>query len=140
MEAADDDPVAVGVEEGQGEALVATGLLEGVVANQADLLERRPASGRDAGRPGADVLDVARDPVHPIQVDPEDALEAVARFAPRQALDPPAQAPDPATLHQRQQEQHEDRHAEAHHDGPEVRRDDGVQVDGRLLRAGPARV
>jgi hypothetical protein len=73
-------------------------------------------------------------------VDPEDSFEAPARLSARQAVDPASQPADPPGLDQRQQEQQQDRDAEADDDRAEVRRDDGVEVDGRLLRNERGRV
>ena len=93
VEAGQDPAVAVGVEEGEREALVAAGLLERVVPDETGPLEcPRLAGLEDLGAP-ADVVDLAGDLDDLVQVRLEDRLQAlsvrIARQPDQPRLDPP---------------------------------------------------
>ena len=88
VQARQDPAVAVRVEQGQGEALVAAGLLERVVADEPDALERLPLGGLEDGRPGDDLVELAGDRVDLVEVGVEDGLEARALGAAGQAGQP----------------------------------------------------
>ncbi len=96
VEAADDEAVVVGIEEGEGEALVAARLLERVVADEPGPLERSPTRRLEARRPGHEVVDMDADRDDPLEVGVQDGFEAPPALAPSQVVDPTLEAADPA--------------------------------------------
>ena len=82
MEAADDEPVAVRVGQGEGEALVAAGLLERVEPDEADALDRPPARRLEDRRSGRQLVDLAGDGEDLVEMGVEHRLEAAARRRP----------------------------------------------------------
>jgi hypothetical protein len=87
VQAADDDPVLVGVKQRKREALVAAGVLERVEADEADPLECVAALGLERrGSPGQPI-DVRAQPPDLRQVGLEDRLEAPSVLAPGDAIE-----------------------------------------------------
>jgi hypothetical protein len=113
VEAAHDDPVAGGIEEGEGEALVPAGVLEGIEADEPDPRHGDPTRRLEGHRP---VLHAGQPPLE----DREAGLEGRKnrpelgrpRFAP---VGDPASAPTPGEP----DEAAEDDDRQDHHDGDE---------------------
>ena len=82
MEAAHDEAVPVDVEEGEGEALVAAGVLERVEPDEPDPREGQLQVALEDGGPSLDGVDVADDLVDAGQVGFEDRLQAPLVAAP----------------------------------------------------------
>ena len=78
MEAADDEAVTAGVREGEGEALVAAGVLERIESNQPNPLDRSAAVGLEDRGPSRQHIELGRDRVDLVEVGVEDGLEAAA--------------------------------------------------------------
>jgi hypothetical protein len=136
VEAAHDEAGAGGVGQGQGEALVAAGVLERVEPDEPDPLDR-PATGRLQDR-GArrQLVELARDRVDLVEVGVEDRAQALAVRAPGQSVEPAAEAAEAARLDDREDEEQEDREPEPDDGRPDVGGDGGVEIDRWVLRAG----
>jgi len=95
VKAADDDPVVVGVEQRQGEALIAPGVLERVEPDQADPLERLATARLEGARPSRKSVDGRRDLDDTTEVCLEHRLQASAVLAPGQRIEAPADVRGP---------------------------------------------
>jgi len=135
VEAAHHEAVAVGIQEGQGEALVAPRVLERVEPDEADAGEGKPQVALQDGRPRLDGIEVADDLVDAREVGLEDRLEAALVAAPGEGGEAALEPADPAGLDDRQDEQQENGDRQAADDRSQVVADDGVEVDGRASRA-----
>ena len=109
MEAAQHEAVAGHVGQGQGEALVAARVLEGVVPDEADPLDRPPADGLEDGRAGRQLVELAADGVDLVEMGLEDGAEILAVGSADQPVEPPPQTPDLAQLDEGQDQENEDR-------------------------------
>jgi hypothetical protein len=122
MKAAQHKSVAVPVEERQREALVAAGLLERVVANDADPRKRLAQVALEDGGSSGEPVDVPDDGADTLEVRPEDRLEALLVASSRDHLEPAGEtagAPE-----------EDDRDDDEDRDGNEEARDEDVQVGG----------
>ena len=140
MEAAQDDAVALCVQQGQGKALVATRVLEGVESNQPDLLEGSLPIRFEYRRSGGDVVELGRHRIDLVEVRIEDRLETPATLATGDSLDPVAEPADAPGLDDDDQQQDENGECERADDSADVGFDERVQVDGRAPPAGTAGV
>jgi hypothetical protein len=122
----------VDVEEGEGEALVAAGVLERVEPDEPDAGERELQIALEDRGPGLDGVDVPDDLVDAGQVGLEDGLEASLVAAAGEGRKPGPQATDPASLDDGEDQEEERRDREAGDDRSQVVADDGVEVDGRV--------
>jgi hypothetical protein len=129
VEAADDEAVAGGVREGEGEALVAAGVLERIEPNEPNPLDRSAAVGLQDRRPSRQHIELGRDRVDLVEVGVEDGLEAAALRTAGDPVQSLADAAKPACLNEDDQEQEEDDDRQADDDRSDVRRDQGVEVD-----------
>jgi hypothetical protein len=111
MEAAQHEAVAGDVGHGQGKALVAAGVLERVVPDQADPLDRPPTGCLEDGGTGRQLVELAADGEDLVEVGLEDGAEILAVGPADQSVEPPSEAPDLALLDESQEEQAEDRQA-----------------------------
>jgi hypothetical protein len=136
VEAAHDEAVAAAVEHRQREALVAAGVLERVEPHEPDAPEGALDVALQRGRPRRDDIDVADGTVDPFQVRAEDRLER--RFVPAlgQALQPPAELPDPADQPDDRERERENDDDEPADDRRDVGRDERVDVDQDGLLGG----
>jgi len=66
------------IQQGERKTLVAAGLLERVVADEPDALERLALGALEDRRPGRQLVELARDVVDLVEVSVEDGLEARA--------------------------------------------------------------
>jgi hypothetical protein len=132
VEAAHDEAVPVDVEEGEGEALVAAGVLERVEPDEPDAGERQLQVALEDRGPGLDGVDVPDDLVDAGQVGLEDGLEASLVAPAGERRKPGPQATDPASLDDGEDQEEERRDREAGDDRSQVVADDGVEVDGRV--------
>src|SRR6266699_3736774 len=124
MEAADDEPVAGRVRQREGEALVATGVLEWVEADEPDALDRPAAVRLEDRGPCGQLVELAPDCPYLLEVRVEDAIEGLALPSTGQDRDAP---PDPAQLachDENEHEEDEDGQAEAEDDRAENRLDE----------------
>ena len=139
MEARQHPPVALGIEQGEREALVAAGVLEGIEADEADLLECPHGARFETVGPRPESIDLAAELVDAVEVDTEHVAQ-VAVLASGQTDDPFSQLVE--LPRQPQHEDQEDDHGRDEHDddGPDVGGHGRVQIDGRVLRRGSARV
>src|SRR4029077_9329313 len=71
MQAAHDEPVAREVGQGQGEALIAAGVLERVEADEPDSLDGAPTIRLEDRRPRGQLVELARDRVDLVEVSVE---------------------------------------------------------------------
>ena len=138
MQARQHPPVASCIKEGEREALVATGLLEGVVAHQPDPLECLALRTLEDGHSGGELVELARDLVDLVEPRTEHGLEARAVPSPGQAgqpgIDPTRSAREE---HDRYAHQHEDQDKQGSDERAGIRLDEGVEVDLRVsARAG----
>jgi hypothetical protein len=131
VEAAHDEAIAVDVEEGEREALVAAGVLERVEADEPDPREGQLQVALEDGGPGLDGVDVADDLVDAGQMGLEDRLQAPLVAASGEGGQPSPEATDAARLDDGEDEQEEDRERERGDDGSQVVADDQIEVDGR---------
>jgi hypothetical protein len=122
----------VDVEEGEGEALVAAGVLERVEPDEPDAGERQLQVALEDRGPGLDGVDVPDDLVDAGQVGLEDGLEASLVAAAGEGRKAGPQATDPASLDDGEDQEEERRDREAGDDRSQVVADDGVEVDGRV--------
>jgi hypothetical protein len=136
MQAADDEPVAVAVEDRQREALVAAGLLERVVPNDPDPPERLAQVVLDDGRPSGQTVDVAHDGADPLEMRAKHGFEALRVAAARDRVEPARQPTGTAEEDERAKDEDRDGDEEARDEGIEIGADEGVQVD----RSGPRAV
>lgn len=129
MQAGQDPAVSVGIQQGQRETLVAAGLLERVVAHEADSTEGL-ATGRfqDIG-PGSQVVDVLGDREDLVQVRIQDGFQTAAIDTPGQATKSAIEGADPPPEYDDDDEQPDDRDGEHDDDGTEYWADDGVEID-----------
>jgi hypothetical protein len=135
MEAADDEARTGRVREGEGEALVASGVLEGIEPHQTDPLDGpTPARLEDRG-PGRQIVDLASDRIHLVEMGVENGTEVAIVRAAGQAVEPPAEAAKLPDMQEAQEQQAEDGDPKAGDDRAENRLDEGVQVDRSILRA-----
>lgn len=138
VEAAHDDPVAARIDEREGEALVAAGVLERVEPDEPDPLDRAPSGSLEDGRPRRQVVELARDGVDLVDVGVEDRVEARPVRAAGEPVEPPAQPTETARLNEDENEKHEDGRAEREDRTPEIGRDEGIEIDRSVLRGGRA--
>ena len=136
VEAAHDEAVSGRIGQGQGEALVATGVLERIEPDEPDPLDRPATRRLQDGRAGRQLVQLAADRKDLVEVRVEDGIEAPAIRAAGQPIESSSQSPDLTHLAQDQGQQDEDGEAEADDDRAESRLDEGVQVDRSILRAG----
>jgi len=129
VEAADDEAVTAGVREGEGEALVAAGVLERVESNEADPLDRSAAVGLEDCGPSRQHIALGRDRINLVEVSVEDGFEAAALRTAGDPVQSFAEAAKPACLNEDDQEQEKDDGRQADDDRSDVRRDQGVEVD-----------
>jgi hypothetical protein len=136
VEAAHDEAVARRISERQGEALVATGVLERVEPDEPDALDRPATARLQNRRTRRQLVDLATDRVDLVDMSVEDRIEALALRSPGQAIEPAAQAPHLPPLDEDEDQQDEEGDAEADDDRAEDGLDGGVQVDRSILPAG----
>ena len=129
MEAADHEAVAAGIGEGEREALVAAGVLERVVPNETNLLDRSPGRRLQDGRPRRKLVELAGDDADAVQMGIEDGVETPAVLAAGQAVESAAQPARQAGEVDHEDEQQERRDREADDGRSDDRGDGGVQVD-----------
>ena len=129
-----DPAVAARVEQRQGEALVAAGLLERVVADEPDALEGLPLGRFEDGLPGDDLVDLAGDRLDLVEMGIEHSLEAPALGAAGQAGQPGVEPARPPGESDDSDEQDQHDHAQTGDEGSEVRLDERVEIDPRVLR------
>ena len=139
MQAGQDPAVAAGVEQRQGEALVAAGLLERVVADEPDPLERAPLRaprGRPSGRPARRARATPRTPCRgarrgrPRGCGPSDAAGQAGAAGHRAGA---SAGRGRATARRSDERPTIERPTTM---GAEVRLDERVEVDPRVLRWG----
>jgi hypothetical protein len=135
MEAADDEPVALAVEDCQGKALVAAGLLERVVPNEADAPERLAQVAFEDRRPGGQAVDIADHGADALEVRAEHGLEALRVAAAGDRIQPARQPASTPEEQERGYDEDRDGDEEASDEGIEIGADEGVQVDRKGPRA-----
>jgi hypothetical protein len=140
METADDEAVALGVEQGQREALIAAGVLERVEPDETNLLEGPPPVGLEDGGSRSQLIELGRHGIDLVDVCLEDRFEAVASFAPCDPLEAVAEPTDPPCLDDDDEEQDENGESERGNNGADVRVDERVEIDGSAPPAGTAGV
>src|SRR5439155_12095638 len=117
-------------------ALVAPGVLERVEPDEADALDRATARRLEHRRSGGEVVELAGDRVDLVEV----GIEYRAEVGPVGSAGDPVQASpqpaDPPCLDEGQHEQDERGDPEAGDGRPDVRCDEGVEIDRGVLRAG----
>jgi hypothetical protein len=140
VKAAHDEPVPVCVEQRQGEALVATRLLERIEANETDTTQRLLALGLEDGRSSGKLVQLGSHRVDLVDVGVEDPLEAPSPLSAGQSLQPVAQPADPASLDDDDEEEEHDEQTDSADEGSDVRLDERVEIDGSAPPAGSAGV
>ena len=139
VEARQHPAVARRIEQRQREALVAARLLERVVADETDPLERLSlASLRGRRGPGGQLVELARDCVHLVEMRVEDGLEALAVPAAGQTAQPGIDPAGPSGERDDGQEEQDDDDDEPDDERSEIGLDERVEVDPRILRWGRA--
>ncbi len=139
MEARQDPAVAPRIEQGQGEALVAAGLLERVEADQPDALEGPLLGTLEDGRPRGDLVKLARDREDLVEMRVEDGFEVVTAGATGQTGQPGFDPARPPGDEDDDDEEHDDGDRQTEEERAEVRLDERVEVDPGILRwAGPS--
>ena len=131
MEAADDEAVIVRVEEGQGEALVAAGVLERVEADEADPLDGETGVAFEAGRPDPQGVDAGGDALDRVEMLAKDGLEVATVRASREPGEPAFEPAQASNQPGEADEGDDEPDREAGDDGGQVVADDGV--DGSPL-------
>ncbi len=134
MEAAEDQPVIVGVEHGDREALVAARVLERVVADQTHALERLAPAHLEAGGPTVELDHLTRHAVDPIKRLAQHLLKAVTLAPPGQPGQPFVELADTAEQEQGDDEQQDDEPRQDEDDGSDRGFDKLVEFDGRGLQ------
>ena len=129
MQAAHDEPVAPGVEERDGEALVATGLLERVEPHEPDALECPAGLALDDRGTGRQLVELVGDLEDLVEMGAERRLDAPAGRSAGQPVEALLEAPDPAGRKDRLKQEKHDDDEEADDDRPEVWRKERVEVD-----------
>jgi hypothetical protein len=135
MEAADDEPVALAIEDRQGEALVAAGLLERVVPNDADAPERLAQVALEDRRPGRQAVDVADNRADALEVRAEHGFEALRVAAAGDRIQPAGKAASTPEKEERGNDKDRDGDEKAPDEGIEIGADEGVQIDRKGPRA-----
>ncbi len=115
MQAGEDDAVLLGVEQGQGEALVAAGVLEWIEPDEADPLECPPPLDLEAVGPSAEFEQVGLDRDNPAEVGFEDPLEALAVLAPGHPVEPGAESRSAPPEEQDRRQADDQSHAQDRH-------------------------
>jgi len=129
VEAADDEPIAVAVEDREGEALVAARVLERVEADDPDSAEGAPQVSLDDRRPGSQVVDFLDGRADALKVGPEDGLEARRVRAAGQGVESPAEAAQSERQPDVEQEQCQGGDGEPDDDRAEVVLDERLEID-----------
>jgi hypothetical protein len=136
VEAADHEAVPAGIEDREREALVATGVLERVVANQADVAERGAQLLLDGRRPVLQLVEAPADRADALQVLAEDRLEVATARPAGQRIEAPRQAVDPAGLGEQDDEGDDERDADdGEGDDDLILLDEGLEIDVAASRA-----
>lgn len=133
VEAVEHEAVTRRVDDGERKALVATGVVEGVVADESDSTERAPDVALERRGPGRDVVEVAGDASDPVEMLAEHGLEAALVAAAGQRLQAAAEPRDPAREDADDDEQDDDGDRQDAAQEPGVGRDERLQID----RTGP---
>ena len=136
MEAADHDAVVVGVEQREGEALVAAGVLERIEPDESDPLERFSATDLEGPGSSGQSVDRRGDLVDPPEMRLENRLEAPAVVAPGQGLEATIDLGRPAPGEGGRRQGHHQEHDEEPDDRTEIVLDERGHV-GIGLRSGP---
>jgi hypothetical protein len=135
MEAADDEAVALPIEDRQGEALVAARLFERVVPNDADPPERLAQVALEDRRPGGQPIDVGDDGSDPLEVRAEHGFEALRVAAAGDRVEAAGQPTASTEEYERSHDEDHDGREEADDEGIEIGADEGVRVDRNGPRA-----
>jgi hypothetical protein len=133
VEAAENDPIAGPVEQREREALVATRVLERVVADDPDPLDRPPADPLLDGGPRREPVDVPGDGRHAVEVRLEDARQGLPVGIAGERVQAPAEPPQAATLDDDDHQEDRDDDDEPDDRRSDDRCDGGVQVDRWVL-------
>ena len=134
MEARQDPAVACRIQQREREALIAARLLERVVADETDPLERPALCGLECGGPRRQRSQVARDTIDSVELTfacVGDPRRPGARTA-KSSVDPARPTDEPED----RDEQQRDDDDEADDERPEIGLDEGVEIDPRVLRWG----
>jgi hypothetical protein len=140
VEAAHHEAVSLGIEEGEREALVATGVLERIEADETDLLKRPPPVGLEDGWSRSELVQLGGNGIDLVDVRLEDRFETVTSFAARDPCQAVVEPADPSRLDDDDEEQNENRESERADDSADVRFDERVEIDGSAPPAGTAGV
>jgi hypothetical protein len=135
MEAADNEPVPLGVGQSQREALVPAGVLERVVPDEPDPLDRTPVRRLEHRGASRELVELARDGVDPVEVRLEDGVEAPAVRSPRQRVESTSEAARLPSEEEDEDKEQENRASEPDDRGADDRSDGGVEVDRCVLRS-----
>jgi hypothetical protein len=140
VEAAHDEAITLGVDEREREALIAAGVLKGIEPDQADPLKRSAPVRLEHRRTRRQLVELSGHGVDLVEMGVEDRLEAVSALAPGDAFEPITQPADPARLEEDNQEEDNEPRTESGCDRSDIRLDERVEIDERLLRRGSAGV
>jgi len=143
VEAADDDAVAMRVEQRDREALVATRVLERVEPHHGDPLERMAKLSFLHRRSTPESLDVPAEGVDALEMGGQDRLEAPAIVAAGDAVEPPAESAEAPGEDDHGEDEDETDGREAGNDRSKRLGEQGIDVDrgssgcGARAPAGP---